>query len=693
MPRRPGRVIPGIRPRSDHACRTSGTWRPAAPSTASGTCCSSRTRASPPLHHSAPSPGTPTNAPIPTKPLPSSHRRPQGRRRDCGHARTPHPRAPAAGTVSGPSARPRSSPSPMPRRATRPPRSWPPSSTRSTTRAAGSATTPSSRALNAAPGRWTAVSPPLPRARSTSGSPRRATTDGLVDPTLGRALRVLGYDRDFAQRRRRRRAVRGCASNGPRAGARSTSTTPGRRRPARPRRRARPRRDRQGVRRRSRRAAHRRRRPARASSSTSAATARSPARHPQAAGPSGSPTVTTRRPDAPGATVALSAGGLATSGTTARHWTRGGRRAPPRRRSEHRLARRGGVAHRDRRPRRPASTPTSSTTAAIVLGARRPAGSRPGASRPGSWLGRRGRAARRLAGRGARRRPVLRRHLEGPVPIGHAPTQIAVSPDIGRRAADHLTVATDTTRALSVPGSRPIRVGAWARRRARGRRRLGRTGQLRQRRARRAEGVDDRRPAGSQAGDTVTLVIGAGRVDGRGAGPGARRLRARSCASRGGSRRKGSSGGGPCGSRSPRPSRSPTPRPARTRPRLCEAELTDMSASGCALRSATELPVGHSGRGRAAHRRDRPDPHRQDRPGLAGRRGPERARRDPVRRGRAEHDEPHQPLPRRAAPGDLEPPDQLRPRPSTPESEPPRRTVGRVRGGLNSAPRAPIEDA
>src|SRR5438132_1689440 len=51
--------------------------------------------------------------------------------------------------------------------------------------------------LNASPGRWLPVSPLFLAALEVALTAAR-TTDGLVDPTIGRALRVLGYDRDFA---------------------------------------------------------------------------------------------------------------------------------------------------------------------------------------------------------------------------------------------------------------------------------------------------------------------------------------------------------------------------------------------------------------------------------------------------------------------------------------------------------------
>jgi thiamine biosynthesis lipoprotein len=52
--------------------------------------------------------------------------------------------------------------------------------------------------LNRAGGRWTEVSPLLFAALEVAIHAARIT-DGDVDPTIGRALRLAGYDRDFAQ--------------------------------------------------------------------------------------------------------------------------------------------------------------------------------------------------------------------------------------------------------------------------------------------------------------------------------------------------------------------------------------------------------------------------------------------------------------------------------------------------------------
>jgi FAD:protein FMN transferase len=50
--------------------------------------------------------------------------------------------------------------------------------------------------LNASPGRWRVVSSLFLAALDIALAAAR-TTDGLVDPTIGRAMRILGYDRDF----------------------------------------------------------------------------------------------------------------------------------------------------------------------------------------------------------------------------------------------------------------------------------------------------------------------------------------------------------------------------------------------------------------------------------------------------------------------------------------------------------------
>ncbi|MGH8920048.1 MAG: FAD:protein FMN transferase, partial [Actinomycetes bacterium] len=52
--------------------------------------------------------------------------------------------------------------------------------------------------LNRTPGRWVEVSPLLFEAVEVALRAARQT-DGAVDPTVGRAIRLLGYDRDFAE--------------------------------------------------------------------------------------------------------------------------------------------------------------------------------------------------------------------------------------------------------------------------------------------------------------------------------------------------------------------------------------------------------------------------------------------------------------------------------------------------------------
>ena len=54
------------------------------------------------------------------------------------------------------------------------------------------------RSLNRAGGRWTEVSPLLFRALEV-GIHAARVTEGDVDPTIGRALRLAGYDRDFTE--------------------------------------------------------------------------------------------------------------------------------------------------------------------------------------------------------------------------------------------------------------------------------------------------------------------------------------------------------------------------------------------------------------------------------------------------------------------------------------------------------------
>jgi thiamine biosynthesis lipoprotein len=52
--------------------------------------------------------------------------------------------------------------------------------------------------VNGSPGRWVEVSPLFMQALDTALGAAQATS-GDVDPTVGRALRVAGYDRDFAE--------------------------------------------------------------------------------------------------------------------------------------------------------------------------------------------------------------------------------------------------------------------------------------------------------------------------------------------------------------------------------------------------------------------------------------------------------------------------------------------------------------
>jgi hypothetical protein len=157
-------------------------------------------------------------------------------------------------------------------------------------------------------------------------------------------------------------------------------------------------------------------------------------------------------------------------------------------------------------------------------------------------------------------------------------------------AADHLHVATDTARALSVPGSRPIRVGAWARvELAGGDVWAGRvsyvSGELV---GLKASTIIDGRV---RSGDTVTLVVGKGESM---VAAQARVLSASGSFMRL-SRRESSEG-----LERRRALRVPleqtvavTYASAGAETVLgCDAQLTDMSASGCALRAANELPVG-----------------------------------------------------------------------------------------------------
>jgi hypothetical protein len=151
-------------------------------------------------------------------------------------------------------------------------------------------------------------------------------------------------------------------------------------------------------------------------------------------------------------------------------------------------------------------------------------------------------------------------------------------------------MAIDTSRALSVSGSRPIRVGAWARVELAG-------GEIWSGRVSYVEGelvglkaatiVDGR----VSDGDTVTLVIGEGESM---VAAQARVLSASGSFMRL-SRRESSEG-----LERRRALRVPINQPVEvthtdtTGTRACGAELTDMSASGCAVQSTTALPVGRA---------------------------------------------------------------------------------------------------
>ena len=176
--------------------------------------------------------------------------------------------------------------------------------------------------VNAAAGDWVDVSPLFLAALDIALTAAR-TTDGLVDPTIGRALRVLGYDRDFASV---------AADGGPlrvrvarTAGWRAVDIDHAARRVRVPR----------GVELdlgatakafAADRAADRIARMTGSGVVVSLGGDCAIAGHAPAGG--WTIRVTDRHDapaDAPGATVALTEGGLATSGTTARRWTRGGR--------------------------------------------------------------------------------------------------------------------------------------------------------------------------------------------------------------------------------------------------------------------------------------------------------------------------------------------------------------------------------
>lgn len=156
--------------------------------------------------------------------------------------------------------------------------------------------------------------------------------------------------------------------------------------------------------------------------------------------------------------------------------------------------------------------------------------------------------------------------------------------------ADHLSVAADTNRALSVSGARPIRVGAWARVEFAG-------GDVWSGRVSYVSGELVGLKASSlvagrvREGDTVTLVVGQGESM---SAAQARVLSASGSFMR--LSRKESSEG----LERRRALRVPVEQdvqvgytaPGTEGSRTCAAVLTDMSASGCAVRTATELPVG-----------------------------------------------------------------------------------------------------
>jgi thiamine biosynthesis lipoprotein len=174
--------------------------------------------------------------------------------------------------------------------------------------------------VNASPGAWTPVSPLFLAALDVALTAAQ-TTDGVVDPTIGRALRVLGYDRDFASVAADGAPLRVRVARS--AGWRTIDVDG---------------------------AGHRVRVP-RGVELDLGATAKAFAADRAAiriatamgvgvlvnlggdcsiAGPAPDGGWTIRvadrhdaPPDAPGATIALSTGGLATSGTSARRWTRG----------------------------------------------------------------------------------------------------------------------------------------------------------------------------------------------------------------------------------------------------------------------------------------------------------------------------------------------------------------------------------
>jgi len=176
--------------------------------------------------------------------------------------------------------------------------------------------------LNAAPGEWRAVSPLFLAALDVALTAAR-TTDGVVDPTIGRALRVLGYDRDFAEVAADGAPLRVRVERTP--GWRAVQVDPGARRVRLPR----------GVELdfgATAKAFAADRAAVRIATATGAGVIVALGGDCSIAGPppvGGWSIRVTDRHDAPahepGTTIALTTGGLATSGTTARRWRRGGR--------------------------------------------------------------------------------------------------------------------------------------------------------------------------------------------------------------------------------------------------------------------------------------------------------------------------------------------------------------------------------
>ena len=173
--------------------------------------------------------------------------------------------------------------------------------------------------LNAAAGREVAVSPDLFEAIEVALGMAEAT-DGLVDPTVGVAMNRLGYDRDFAD------VLHGVdgelPAERPVPGWRSVALDADRRAVGLPRRT--PRSTSARPPRRWQRTGRRRPSTARsdvASWSHSAAMRRRPGRHPLAGSPSASRTPCTS-PE-PAEAIAISSGGLASSGIGVRQWRLG----------------------------------------------------------------------------------------------------------------------------------------------------------------------------------------------------------------------------------------------------------------------------------------------------------------------------------------------------------------------------------